>query len=389
MTALKRLDATFVTAEPSQKVMRALGPAWFVGGCVRDALYGLEVADVDMATPLLPEEVIALLEAAGIRAIPTGISHGTVTAVVDSVPIEITTFRADIATHGRHAEVAFTADMRTDASRRDFTMNALYADAGGHVVDPLGGLPDLLARKVRFIGDPRQRIREDYLRILRFFRFHVWYGAGEIDAAGLVAVAELADGIKRLARERIGWEFRRILAAPDPVAVISLMEGAGVLERCLPGADPSALAPLIKAEADADSCPDWIARLSALGGADPVAALRLSRAEAMALRRIHQALAEEMPVAQQAWRYGADAARRAALLSLAGSGTIPANIEAEIARGTASRFPLEARDLMASGMAPGPELGRALARAEKAWLASDFTMEKEALLGQVLPDRKE
>lgn len=389
MTALKRLDAAFVQARPSQAVMQALGDAWFVGGCVRDALYGLEVADVDMATPLLPEEVIRRLEAAGIRAIPTGLSHGTVTAVAHSTPIEITTFRADVATHGRHADVAFTDDMSTDASRRDFTMNALYADAGGHVVDPLGGLPDLLARKVRFIGDPRQRIREDYLRILRFFRFHVWYGAGEIDAAGLAAVAELACGIEHLARERIGWEFRRILAAPDPVAVISLMEAALVLERCLPGADPSLLAPLLRAEGAAGVQPDWLLRLAALDGAEPVAALRLSRAEAAALAGIRRALADDLPIAQQAYRHGEDATRRAALLRGAASGSIPPELEAEIARGAASRFPLQAADLIAGGMAPGPELGQTLSQAETKWLASDFTLEKCALLGHVLPYWKE
>ncbi len=190
------------------------------------------------------------------------------TAVVDGTPIEVTTFRADVATDGRRAQVAFTTDMATDAGRRDFTMNALYADAEGTVIDPLGGLPDLHAGRVRFIGRPEDRIAEDYLRILRFFRFHAWYGAPEngIDPDGLAACAGHADGVDRLARERIGWEVRKLLAAPDPAPATAAMASAGVLARCLPGADASTLAPLVHAERLAGAVPDWPTRLCRAGG---------------------------------------------------------------------------------------------------------------------------
>ena len=382
---IARLDAPFVTAPASRAVMDALGEAWFVGGCVRNALMGRPVADVDIATPLVPDEVMRRLQSAGLRAVPTGLAHGTVTAVIDHRPVEITTFRADVETYGRHAEVAFTTDMAVDAARRDFTMNALYADAGGRVVDPLGGLPDLRAGRVRFIGRAEDRIREDYLRILRFFRFHAWYGADGIDPDGLAACAALADGLDRLARERIGWEFRKLLAAPDPAPATAAMASAGVLARCLPGADAAALAPLVHAEAEAGAAPDWQARLAALGGEDPGTRLRLSRAEEAAQARIRAALAEDAPPAALAFRHGAQAARAAALIRAAATGAAPpARLEDEIARGAAAAFPLAAADLMAAGMRPGPALGAALARAEAAWIASDFVLGKEALLAQAL-----
>ncbi len=382
---LPRLDAPFVTAPASRAVMRALGDAWFVGGCVRNALLGLDAADIDIATPLIPDEVMRRLRAARLRAVPTGLAHGTVTAVVDHRPVEITTFRADVETHGRHAEVAFTTDIAVDAARRDFTMNALYADAAGAVVDPLGGLPDLRDHRVRFIGRPEDRIREDFLRILRFFRFHAWYGRAGIDADGLAACAALAEGLDRLARERIGWEFRKLLAAPDPAPATAAMAAAGVLARCLPGADASALAPLVHAERQASAAPDWQARLAALGGDDPGPRLRLSRAEEAAIARIRAALAEDAPPAALAYRHGPQAARGAALIRAAATGTVlPAGLDDAIERGAAAAFPLAAADLIAAGMAPGPALGAALARAEAAWIASDFALDSKALLAQAL-----
>lgn len=387
-----RLDAPFVAAPASRAVMEALGQAWFVGGCVRNALIGRAVADIDIATPLVPDEVMRRLRAVGLRAVPTGLAHGTVTAVIDHRPIEVTTFRADVETYGRHAEVAFTTDMAVDAARRDFTMNALYADASGTVVDPLGGLPDLRAGRVRFIGRPEDRIREDYLRILRFFRFHAWYGADHgaggadgIDREGLAACAALADGVDRLARERVGWEFRKLLAAPDPAPATCAMASASVLSRCLPGANAAALAPLVHAEAAAGAAPDWQSRLAALGGEEFGPRLRLSRAEEAAQARIREALAEDAPPAALAFRHGPQAARAAALIRAAATGTAPpARLEPEIARGAAATFPLAAADLMAAGMQPGPALGAALARVEAAWIASDFALDKEALLAHAL-----
>lgn len=385
---MTRIDAPWVTAPAGRAVMAALREGYFVGGCVRNALLGLPVTDIDVATPLPPRAVIERLEAAGLRAVPTGLSHGTVTAVVDHEPIEVTTFRADVDTFGRHAEVAFTTDMATDAGRRDFTMNALYADAAGTVIDPLGGMPDLVARRVRFIGCAEDRIREDYLRILRFFRFHAWYGENGIDADGIAACAALSEGIERLARERVGWEFRKLLAAPDPAPATAAMAAAGVLARCLPGADATVLGPLVHTERLVGASPEWATRLAALGAEGAGERLRLSRAEDAAQARIAAALADGDPPAVLAYRHGPESARAALLIRAAAIGASPtAAIETEIARGAGAAFPLAAADLIAAGMAPSPALGRALTRAEAAWLESDFQLDKAALLAHVAGDR--
>ena len=387
---MTRIDAIWVTAPASRAVMEALEHGYFVGGCVRDALLGRPVADIDIATPLPPGEVTRRLEAAGIRAVPTGIAHGTLTAVVEGRPVEITTFRADVSTDGRRAEVAFTTDMAVDAGRRDFTMNALYADAGGTVIDPLDGLPDLRAGRVRFIGRPEDRIREDFLRILRFFRFHAWYGdpKGGIDPDGLAACAALAEGVDRLARERIGWEFRKLLAAPDPAPATAAMASAGVLARCLPGADATALAPLVHAERLAGAAPDWPTRLAALGAAGAGSRLRLSRAEEGAQARIAAALAGDRAPAALAYLHGAEAARAALLIRAAATGAAPPpDMEAQIARGAGAAMPIAAADLVTAGMAPGPALGQALSRAEASWIASDFALDRDALLAQALRSR--
>ncbi|MEM9737340.1 MAG: CCA tRNA nucleotidyltransferase, partial [Pseudomonadota bacterium] len=278
-----RLTAPWLTAAPTRAVMAALGgEALFVGGAVRNSLLSAPVSDIDLATPLLPEEVIARAEAAGLKAVPTGIDHGTVTLIADHQAFEVTTYRADVETDGRRAVVRFSGDIAEDARRRDFTMNALYAKADGTLVDPLGGLPDLTQRRVRFILDAETRIREDALRILRFFRFTAWYGA-EIDAEGLAASAALAALVETLARERIGAEMRKLLAAPDPAPATASMAASGVLARVLPGAEARALGPLVAAEAAAGAPPDWRTRLCALGGEGAVARLRLSKAEARAL----------------------------------------------------------------------------------------------------------
>ena len=238
----------------TRAVCRALtGPghqALFVGGCVRNALLGRPVADIDIATDATPEEVTALAGAAGLHPVPTGIEHGTVTVVAEGRPFEVTTFRRDVETFGRRAVVAYTRDIAEDAARRDFTMNALYAGPDGTVVDPLGGLPDLLARRVRFVGDPAARIAEDYLRILRFFRIHAWYGdpASGLDADGLAACAAAQGGLARLSRERVGAETAKLLAAADPAPAVAAMAAAGILARVLPGADATPLAALVHLE---------------------------------------------------------------------------------------------------------------------------------------------
>nr|MDA3889890.1 CCA tRNA nucleotidyltransferase [Allgaiera sp.] len=216
-----KITGAWLTRPETRAVCAALTGAGhralFVGGCVRNALLGVAVADIDIATDAAPETVTILAENAGLKAVPTGIDHGTITVVSGGIAHEVTTFRRDVETFGRHATVAFTADPAEDAARRDFTMNALYATPEGEVLDPLGGLPDLQARRLRFVGDPASRIREDYLRILRFFRFHAWYGDQQegLDPEGIAACAENLDGLAGLSRERIGTEMRKLLSAPD------------------------------------------------------------------------------------------------------------------------------------------------------------------------------
>jgi poly(A) polymerase len=388
MTAPARIDAPWLAAPGPRAVCAMLEgagrQALYVGGCVRDALMGRDAADIDVATDAPPQEVMRLAAAAGLKAIPTGVAHGTVTVAPDGRPIEVTTFRRDVATDGRRATVAFAGDVAEDASRRDFTMNALYARPDGAVIDPLGGLADLAARRVRFVGDPAARIAEDYLRILRFFRFHAWHGdpARGPDPEGLAACAAAADGLGRLSRERVGAEIARLLAAPDPAPAVAAMASAGVLARVLPGADPAPLAGLVRAEAAGGWPPAWRRRLAALGPrADWPARLRLSRADAKALGAVAAARAAGLPAAAAARRFGAEAARDAALLDAAEAGAAPdPALAAALARGAAAAMPLSADDLSLRG----PALGAALRRAEAAWLASDLALGREALKAAAL-----
>lgn len=377
-----KLDADWVTAPHSRVVMQALeGQGFFVGGCVRNALLGAPVSDIDVATPLEPKAVLARLQDAGIKAIPTGLQHGTVTAVHEGVPVEITTFRRDVETDGRHATVAFTEDIAQDAGRRDFTMNALYADQDGQLIDPLGGLPDLRAGHVRFIGEARDRIREDYLRILRFFRFHAWYGANGIDPEGLAACAELAEGIEQLARERIGWEMRKLLGAPDPGPSLASMTAAAVLMRSLPGAEASTLPVLVHLEQKRALEPDWMRRLAALGGVDVAEALRLSRAEARDLTAILGAMEAGEPDRVASYRHGLEIARSAALVRAASLGVDPpASLDTDLEAGASGQFPVKPKDLMARGVAAGPALGELLKQLEDRWIASEFELDRQSLL---------
>ncbi|MHA3914665.1 CCA tRNA nucleotidyltransferase [Halovulum sp. GXIMD14793] len=383
---MTRVVADWVSIPASQKVCGLLTEAGyqalFVGGCVRNALMDLPVADLDIATSARPETVVSLAEAAGLRTIPTGIDHGTVTVMADHIPYEITTFRRDVSADGRRATVAFADDIVEDARRRDFTMNALYTVADGTLHDPLGGLPDLQARRVRFIGKAEDRIREDYLRILRFFRFHAIYGDPDagLDADGLAACAALADGIGQLSAERVGAEMRKLLGADDPAPSVAAMAASGVLKRVLPGADPKALAPLIALEQGIGIAPRWQRRLGVLGQADWTDALRLSRQETRALREAQSAIAAGLPPAVSAYHHGAEAATDAILILSASLASPPTgNWQAEVARGAAAEFPLRARDLM-DRIAPGPALGAAMTRLEDAWIASDFALGKADLL---------
>ena len=353
--------------------------ALVVGGAVRNALLGMAVVDVDLATDARPGQVVALARAAGLRAVPTGIDHGTVTIVANGLPYEVTSFRRDLATDGRHAVVGFGATLAEDAARRDFTMNALYAKADGTVIDPLGGLPDLLARRVRFVGDPAARIAEDTLRILRFFRFYATHGdpANGPDAEGLAACAAGLGGLDGLSRERVGAEMRKLLAAADPAPAVAAMVSCGVLGQVLPGADAEALALLVHLEAGAP--PGWRRRLVVLGGDDPAEALRLSRAESRDWVLLRDLIGGAEGPGELAYRHGAELARDALLLRGAVfEADLPDHWQRTLATGAAAQFPVAAVDLM-PGL-QGPALGTRLAELEAAWIASAFTLSRADLL---------
>jgi poly(A) polymerase len=381
-----RIVGEWIAAPATQAVFDGLEAgghrAYFVGGCVRNALLGQEVTDIDISTDAVPEEVIRLAEAAGLHPVPTGIAHGTITVVSGGTGYEVTTFRQDVETDGRRAVVAFSTDVRDDARRRDFTINAIYADRTGEVMDPLGlGLQDLAARRIRFIEDAEARIREDYLRILRFFRFHAWYGNPDagIDPEALAPIAANSAGVDSLSRERLGHEMRRLLAAPDPAPSLSAMAATGVLGRVLPGAEARYVAPLVHAEVLIGVAPDPIRRLVALGGEAAGEALKLSKAEARRLSDLAASVGSDTGIAALGYRLGAMAAVDVALLRAAFAGVHPdpgAPLEAQ--RGAAARFPVRADDLMPQ--LTGPALGARLRELEAVWIASGFSLDREALL---------
>jgi len=336
----------------------ALPRARLVGGCVRDALAGRANADVDLATPDEPASIIRALDRGGVRSIPTGIDHGTVTALIGGRGYEITTLRRDVATDGRHAEVAWTDDWREDAARRDFTINAMSMTPDGQVFDYFGGAADLQAGRVRFVGDPAARVAEDYLRILRFFRFQARYGAGPADPAALAAIAGGVPGLQRLSAERVWSELKRILAAPAPDAALGLMRALGVMDAILPEGT---------ADRPVDGLPpDPVLRMAALLTGNPAAMaarLRLSAAEAETLA----ALRGPPPGGSDADLRRALAETDAAILAarswLAGQGP---DIRARLAAIPRPVFPLEGRDVLALGLPPGPAVG-ALLRAVRTW----------------------
>jgi poly(A) polymerase len=348
---------------------------------VRNALLGEPVSDIDVATDATPDQVIGAAQVAGLAAIPTGVEHGTVTLLSGGRPFEVTTFRRDIVTDGRHAEVSFGTDVAGDAARRDFTINALYADRDGAVVDPLGGLPDLEARRVRFIGDADARIREDYLRILRYFRFHAWYADTTLgfDPEALAAIAANLDGLDQLSRERVGSEVRKLLSAVDPAPEVAVMEQTGVLARVLSGAGTTALAPLVHLEGVTGTQPDAMRRLAVLGGEDPQDALRLSKSDARRHRIIRDGIGAAAGLGEVAYRSGAELARDTALARAAVLGSpLPTMWRQEIADGAAAVFPGSSADLMPR--LSGPALGQELSRLEARWIASGFALSREALL---------
>jgi poly(A) polymerase len=367
----------------------------FVGGCVRDSIAGRTIADIDLATDAVPERVMELIRAAGHKAIPTGIAHGTVTAVIDGKPFEITTLRRDIETDGRHATVAFSDDWNVDAARRDFTINAMSLTPDGVLHDPFGGRADLKAGRVRFVGTAHDRIVEDYLRLLRFFRIYAHFGHGPPDRDALAACRALAPGLDRLSAERIGAELRKLLAAPDPAPSVALMHEAGALAQFLPQATRiDRLTRLVAAEATLDGLAvNPMRRLAALlcvaeGGLDDVCArLRLSNAErAYLVSMTAQSVTREEPAPRHViHRLGAATFRDLALLGWAQSGDDSGwSALLEIAATwTPQSFPLSGTDVLAAGIAPGPAVGKILQTIETWWIEGDFSADKSACLARL------
>lgn len=405
----------WMTAPETRAVIAALtadgGEVRFVGGCVRDALAGRPVKDVDLATPDRPEKVMALLKAAGIKAIPTGLDHGTVTAVAGHHPFEITTLRRDVETDGRRARVAFTDDWEADAARRDLTFNALSCSPDGRLFDPFGGRADLAAGRVRFVGDPRARIQEDYLRLLRFFRFQAHYGRVPPDPETLAVARELAPRLAGLSGERVRSEILRLLAAPDPLPVLEVMLTGDILAAILPEIDGTAVLRCLLA-LDVPERDDPVLRLAALlrpaaGQARAVARrLRLSNAETAELELLDDpttTLGEaaavltrglDDPVVRHAlttalYRAGAAQVRVALVIAAvrliaekpASAPGAEAGLRAALAAADAwqpRRFPLAGADVLALGYRSGPEVGALLRAVEDWWIAEDFAPDREA-----------
>jgi len=380
----------------TRAVLAALGAEGqevrFVGGCVRDALLGLAVSDVDMATPDQPAEVMRLLARAGIKTVATGLSHGTITAISGGKPYEVTTLRTDVETFGRHARVAFTDDWRADAARRDFTMNALSCNARGELWDYFGGIADARAGRVRFVGDPRERIAEDYLRLLRFFRFLAHYGRGEVDAVALAAASEAAPKLAQLSGERIRDELLKLLAARDPIATLRLMQQQRILASVLPEAqEVGRLERLLTLHPDADP----LLRLAALLACDSdcaltiAARLRLSNAERDRLAELcRRPLAiragmERKALRRKLYRHGRNSIVDWLYLAASDAKSSRAQLERdlhELAQQPDLAFPLRGRDLLALGARSGPELGQLLKELESWWIARDFEPDRAALL---------
>ncbi len=396
-----------------QRLLAALSAdgeeARVAGGAVRNALMGQPVADIDIATTNLPDETIARAQAAGFKTVPTGKDHGTITVVAHHQPFEVTTLRDDVETDGRHAKVAFGKDWKRDAERRDFTFNALYAQADGQVIDLVGGLKDLEERRVRFIGDAEARIREDYLRILRFSRFFATYGHGRPDAEGLKACAKLKGGMSRLSAERVWAEIRRLLGASDPSRALLWMRTTSVLSTILPETEKwgiDTIHPLITSEADLGWQPDPLLRLVAMVPPDAARLqamgdrLRLSKADAARIVSWAQAPGiepdmDERVLAKLLYRHGRDGIEDRLKLSLATARGKAVAETSELYRaggfsrllGLAGKWekpqlPIRGADLIEAGSKQGPELGAVLAQLEDEWVESNFALDRAALLAR-------
>ena len=385
-----------MTSPETRRLLDALTaegtPARFVGGCVRDAWLDRPVKDVDIATPLPPGDVLSRLKAAGLGAVPTGLAHGTVTAIVNHRPYEITTLRRDVETFGRHARVEFTDDWEADARRRDLTINALFCDAKGTVWDYVGGAADLAAGRVRFVGEAHRRIEEDYLRLLRFFRFHAHYGRGDPDPVGLAAATDLAPELARISAERKRDELLKLLAAPDPLPVLRIMAAQGVLRHVLPEAGEPELARLMRLLDVLPSAPPLL-RLAALlpegaeAAAETARRLRLSNDERDKLAFLRDGatgaplIADRLAFRRTLQRQGSGAVL-ARLLLIDAELDFLATAKAEASNWAPKPLPIQGADLIAAGFPPGPALGETLRQVEDWWLMEDRRPDRAACLAK-------
>ncbi len=384
---------TWMTDKASRALMSALkGDARFVGGCVRDTILKRPIGDIDIATPLFPEEIMRRLAAAKIKAVPTGIDHGTITAVTDTRPYEITTLRRDVETFGRQARVAFSADWKEDSERRDFTMNALYLDEEGEVFDYHDGIKDLRAGKVRFVGDPATRIREDVLRLLRFYRFHAWYGRGAADDAARAACRASTPLLPTLSGERVQAEILKLLAAKDPVPSVALMQEDGALARILPklrGLD--VLARLVQLESTTNSGPDALRRLAALleSGGDALARkLKFSNADRERLIALSEPVSLTSDAVEQRrllHRLGRELYTDRVLLTaaIANDTENVKKLLAAAAKWKPVAFPLRGADIAEAGVPEGPAIGKLLAELEAWWEEGDFKATRKQCLAEL------
>ncbi len=406
--------APWLKGKSLQKLLAALSvggeDARVVGGAVRNTLLGQEVSDIDIATTCLPEETLRRAADAGFKAVPTGIDHGTITVIAEGRPFEVTTLRADVETDGRHAEVAYGRDWQVDANRRDFTINALYVEADGAIVDLVGGLADIESRTLRFIGDPEQRIREDYLRIMRFFRFFAWYGKGRPESEGLKACARLKDGLARLSAERIWSEMKKLLAAPDPSRALLWMRQAGVLTAVLPESEKwgiDTIHGLVRTEQDLRWEIDPLLRLASMippqAGriAEMASRLKLSnneraRLEAWAETAMPQPEISETGFAKKLYRSDKQGMRDRLRLALVSARADAVNDNNAMMRAghlskllefldyyEKPKFPLSGEDLLSAGLEKGPEIGKMQRALEDEWIESAFTLDRDALLAKI------
>ncbi len=379
-----------------QAITRAGGEARIVGGAVRNALMGESIHDIDLATTLTPEKVVEAAGTAGLRSVATGIEHGTVTVLSDGNGFEVTTLRRDVETHGRKATVAFTDDWAVDAARRDFTMNALYCSGDGEVFDPLNGIADLETRTVRFVGDPDARIREDYLRILRFFRFISQYGRGEVDSEGLAACTHLRQGLKKLSRERIGQETRKLLGGKRAGEVALLMNEAGINQALFGSTMDHELLSAVAAYArSVGVVPDYTTLLAAalpLPGDEVSALLRLSNAQTRLLNDVQSALPPSPALRDNErkvvlYQTGPETWRRAVLLAWARDGQVEdtgwARLYGLPDEWEIPVFPVKGADVVAAGVKGGPLVGETLTALEDWWIAGGFMASRDELLARL------